>query len=153
MVAGEIADGQQEEQHGQGAENHLRGAVVLQGADEHEQGEDAPEQQIEGQRQGVTLETAFGKGVDPDQHQRPPEQTVGREGGAGEGVAVAQFKDAGDDLCQTAHGDTHGDGDDRQGQQTAVVQIQQDSGHAKAQQTQRAGIGVFRCSRHGLFSS
>ena len=36
MVAGEITDGQQEEQHGQGAEHHLSGTVVLQGADEHE---------------------------------------------------------------------------------------------------------------------
>ena len=153
VVAGEITQSQQHEQHGQGAEDHLGSLVVLQGADEHEGGEDAPQQQIpaHGDLAGG-FDTGFGEGIDPDQHQAPPEQAVGGECGAGEGIALLHLEDAGNDLSQTAQGDTHGDDGDGQGQQICVVQVQQHGGHAEAQQTQRAGIGGFGCGcRHDSF--
>ena len=115
VVAGEVSQSQQHEQHSQGAEDHLGGTVVLQGANEHEQGEDAPQQQVpaHGDLAGG-FDAGCGKGVDPDQDQGPPEQTVSGECGAGKGVALAQLTDTGDDLSQTTQGDTHGDDDDRQ---------------------------------------
>ena len=87
MDAGEVSDGQQEEQDGQRTEDHLGSTVVLQGADEHEQGEDAPQQQIEAQCHRACSFNA-GEGIDPDQHQGPPEQTVGCKCSAAEGVTL-----------------------------------------------------------------
>ena len=152
VVAGEITDGQQHEQDGQGTEDNLSSLVVLQGADEHECGEDAPQQQ-------VVAHIGLGGGVDtvevidPDQDQGPPEQAVGGESGTGKGVALAQLTDTGDNLSQTAQSDTHSDDHDGQGQQTGIMQVQQNSGHAEAQQTQRAGVGdlCFQISRHDNF--
>ena len=125
LIVHEITDGQQEEQNGQAAEHHLGSTVVLQGADEHETGEDAPQQQVVahgflagGLDAGITI------GIDPDEHQAPPEQTVSGESGAGKGVALLQLADTGDDLRQTAQSDTHSNDDDGQRQQTGIMQVQ-----------------------------
>ena len=93
------------------------------------------------------------EGIDPNQDQGPPEQAVGSESGTGKGVALAQLADTGDNLSQTAQRDTHSDDHDGQGQQTGIMQVQQNSGHAEAQQTQRAGVGdlCFQISRHDNF--
>ena len=149
---GEITGGQQEEQQGQRAENHLIGAGLLEGAHEHKQGEDAPQQQVPGQRSGVGSLDA-GEGIPPDEDEGPPEAAVSGESGSAEGVVVLELHDAGDDLCQTAQSKAHGDDDGRQRQQAAVVQVQQNGGHAEAQQTQRCGIGFFVQIGHCVRSS
>ena len=145
---GEVTDGEQEEEDGQGAKDHLGDAVVLQGADEHEQAEDAPEQQIEAQGGGVSGGDAVER-TDPDQDQRPPEKAVGHKSGAAKGVAVAEFQDSGNDLGSAAQSQAHGDDDDGQRDDLRVVEIEQDGGHPKAQQPQRAWIdGIQFFSRH-----
>ena len=151
MVAGKVTQRQQQEQNSQAAENHLSSLVVLQSADEHKAGEDAPQQQVVTHSHlACSFDAGLGKGIDPNQNQRPPEQAVGGECGAGEGIALAQLTDARNDLSQTAQRDTHSHDGDGKGQQTCVMQIQQNGGHTTAQQTQRAGIGNFHscCSRH-----
>ena len=151
MVAGEVTQSQQDEQDGQAAEHNLSCTVVLQSADEHECSENAPQQQVVAHSHlACSFDAGFSKGVDPDDDQRPPEQAVSGESGACEGVALAQLADTGNDLSQTAQRDTHCDNDDGQGQQACVMQVQQNGGHTKTQQTQRAGVGYFcaSCSRH-----
>ena len=141
---GEVTQSQQEEQNGQAAENNLGSLVMLQSADEHKCGEDAPQQQVVAHSDlAGSSDAGFCEGIDPDENQRPPEQAVSGECSAGEGVALAQFTDTGDDLSQAAQSDTHGDDGDGEGQKTCVMQIQQNGGHAKAQQTQRAGVGYL----------
>lgn len=49
VVAGDVADGQQGEQQRQAGEHELQHAVGAQGAEEHEQGEDAPQRQVDTQ--------------------------------------------------------------------------------------------------------
>ena len=44
---------QQSEQYGQAQEDELQRAVAFQGAEEHEQGKDAPQAQIDAQEVGV----------------------------------------------------------------------------------------------------
>ena len=148
MDTGEITDGEQEKEDGQGAKDHLGDAVVLQGADEHEQAENAPEQQVEAQGSGISSGDAV-EGTDPDQNQRPPEKAVGHKSGAAKGVAVAELQDAGDDLGSAAQSQAHGNDDDGQGDDLRIVEIEQDGGHPKAQQPQRARIdGIQFFSRH-----
>ena len=139
---GEVTQSQQDEQQGQAAEDNTGGNVVLEGTDEHKQGENAPQQQVEAQSHGAGSFNG-GEGIDPNQNQGPPEQAVSGECGAAEGVTLLQLTDTGDDLCQAAQGDTHSNDHDGQRQNAGVVQVQQNSCHAKAQKTQRAGIGHF----------
>ncbi len=47
VVAGDVADGQQSEQQREAGEHELQHAVGAQGAEEHEQGEDAPQRQVD----------------------------------------------------------------------------------------------------------
>jgi len=62
---------------------------------------------------------------------------------------VAEFQDSGDDLSGATQGEAHGDDDDGQGDDLRVVEIEQDGGHPKAQQPQRARIdGIQFFSRH-----
>lgn len=45
-----VTNRQQGEQYGQAQENELQHAVTFQGAEEHEQGEDAPQAQVNAQK-------------------------------------------------------------------------------------------------------
>ena len=152
VSAGEVTDSKQEEQQRQGAENYLSGAVVLEGTDEHKQGEDAPQEQIPGNC-NVRASLNGAEGVGPDENQRPPEKTVSGESGAAKGVALAQFTDTGNDLSQTAQADTHGNDNDAQRQQTGIVQVKKYSSHTETQQAERAGVCdlVFHVCRHFVF--
>ncbi len=149
VIAGKIAQSQQYKQHGEAAKDHLGGPVVLQCANEHEGGEDAPQQQVVAHSDLAGRLDAL-KRVDPDENQRPPEQTVSGKCGAAKGVALAQLPDTGNDLSQTAQSDAHSNNGDGQGEKTCVVQVQQNCGHTEAQQTKGAGVGdfCFQISRH-----
>ena len=142
VVTGEVTQSQQHEQDGEAAEDNLGSLIVLQSADEHECGEDAPQQQIVAHSHLACAFDAL-KGIDPDQDQGPPEQAVSGECGAGEGVTLAQLTDTGNDLSQAAQSDAHSHDHDGQGDQVCVMQVQQNSGHTEAQQAQRAGICNF----------
>ena len=53
FVIRQVTRGKQSEQHGQAQEDELQRAVRLQGAEEHEQGEHAPQSQVHAQEMGV----------------------------------------------------------------------------------------------------
>lgn len=81
FVIHQVADGQQGEQYGQAQEDELQRAVPFQRAEEHEQGEDAPQTQIHAQEVGIrcVCQTHFRHQQDSDQRQ--PERAVRGEGG------------------------------------------------------------------------
>ena len=153
VAAGEFLNGQNKEQNGQGQEYSLGSSVVLEGADEHKQSEDAPQKHIEAHGVSVGSGNAgCSKGIDPDENQRPPESAVGGESGAAESVAVLELKDAGNDLSKAAQGDAHGNDYDGEIQHAAVMQVKQNGGHAETHQAKRAGIGSFYAGgRHFKF--
>lgn len=140
---GEVTDGEQEKEQSQGAKDHLGDSVMFQGANEHKQAENPPQQQVEAQGSGITGGDTF-KGREPNQDQRPPEKAIGHKSRAAEGIMMDKFQDTGDDLGGSAQGEAHGDDDDGQGDDLRIVEIEQNGRHAKAQQPQRARIGVIQ---------
>ena len=150
MNAGEITQSKEHEEHGERAENNLSCAVMLQCADEHEEGENAPKEQIPGNSNlAAVFDASFGKGIGPNETERPPEKAVSGESSACKGVALAKLTDTGDNLGKTAKSDTHSHDYDGKGQEACVMQVEKNSGHTEAKETERAGIGHFVFSFNG----
>lgn len=142
-AAGEVTGGQQEEQHGQGGEHELLGTRVVDSTYQHEQGEDTPQQQIPAH---VGVRGGFGQTHGrhhQQEHQAQPEETVGDKGGDTEGVATLVLHDTRDDLGHTAVAQAHGQDHGADGEETCVMDVQQDSGHTETHQTQRGRVGQF----------
>ena len=69
------------------------------------------------------FDTGFSERIYPDQNEGPPEETVSCECCTCKCVALAKFTDTGDDLCKTAHSDTHSNDHDGLREQTCVVNV------------------------------
>ena len=155
MNAGEITKSKKHEKHGERTENNLSCAVMLQSADEHEEGENTPKKQVPGNGYlAAVLNAGLGKGIGPDKDERPPEKAVSGEGSTGKGVALAELTDTGDNLSKTAESDTHCNDNDGKGQEACVMQVEKNGSHTEAKEAERAGIGhfVFSFNGHGFSS-
>lgn len=120
---------------------------MLQGPDEHRQGEDSPRHKIKAHAQVIGCGNS-GERIDPDDDQGPPEEAVGREGGGAEEVVLFELHQPCDDLCAASEGKAHRDDDDRKRHDASVVKIQQKRCHAEAEQTERCRI----CNGSGVGS-
>ncbi len=81
FVIHQVADGQQGEQHGQAQEDELQRAVTFQGAEEHEQGEYAPQTQVNAQEMRVCRVCQAHFRQQQNGNQRQPERAVRGKGG------------------------------------------------------------------------
>ncbi len=132
VVAGEIAHSQQEEKYCQGKEDELQYLVAFQGANEHKQGEDTPQEQVPAHEcvRGGFCQSHLGHYNQCYEGQ--PEQAVGSEGSGSEGIAFLEFHHSGDYLRDAAVKNTHSQDHGADGEKSCVMDIQQDGGHAEA---------------------
>lgn len=137
---GKITDTQQNKEERQRKENQLRRPVVLECANKHERGENAPEQEIETHALAIGFADVT-KRIGHDGHEGPPEQAVSRECRSAERVVLPELHDSRDDLGGPAQTNAHGQNDGRHGNNAGIVQVEQQGGHPKAQQAERRGIG------------
>ena len=92
--------------------------------DEHGEGEEAPEGQIEAHGGFIGLVRNAELGKYPDGDEREPEDAVGGEGGGAEGVVLLRFEHAGDDLGDTAHKNAHAEDHGIIGIEAGIVDVE-----------------------------
>ena len=142
---GPVADREQYEEDGQAEEDELEGPVLAEGPEPHEEGEQAPQEQVpahEGHGRRPAVRGA-GPGDDPQGDERQPKQSVRREGRRPEGVPFLELHDAGDDLGDPTVEDAHGQDHGADREKTGVMDVEEDGGHPEAHQAEGRGVGEF----------
>lgn len=139
---GPVAERQQQEEDPQREEDELQHPVLAEGAQPHKEGEEPPHKEVPAHI-GLGGGDALGNahiGKYPEGHQREPEEAVGGKGGHPEGVAFAEFEDAGDHLRDAAVKDPHRKHHPGDGKKARVVDVQEHGGHTEAHQAEGGGV-------------